>query len=714
MNPGFLGKMCLVINKPVYVGIIYGNCYDNQHQIITTSCFEVTPEFNSVYTLIPTVRGIILSAVMKGLPEHSDSLWKRGPPILASGPYILPVAIGNYFSLTTDLENGISLHYNPQRKYIVYLLFGHSTSPPPPSHPHSAAAPPMPAMPPSPFEIIECTLDFVSIREDGDVVFEPDGTLIAEFVLMESMWWDSTVTDSYNKFTCLVQQDQRYACLDIASSKTLGGTIVNKDVYNGSTLIYDFDYLRSVTLQLETSIDVNSTRNTLFGSFGAQCWTNTSNNLTIGDGVVNAYDMSVLLWYQFESPPYDMLKSDPPSLIRTVRNRMDTAGRCRVQQQVELRREWQFKLLHDFCDGMQEEELSRSRRVLSAEDTAYYSSYYYDAPMSPMDITVHRWASVASFGRWEWIHIPDTHKSLELFVDGAMSIVPVYISTRTPPSFNCSTCKPSSMWEYERDEDVHLLFERHSEISPQTPKQHQGDDDCALVVSSMTSSSAMHYNTISLRQQPPDLACPFDLFMWVPEDAPHHSDSNKECKRGTLGVSQGTSSMNGKLGSIQYTTHCSLEYVIAYTEMKKIATSMRSTYQQEGEEEKTGASSYVIDDIMEVQRNKQNCPVYCYSEDNASLDAMAAQLVSRESQLSQCCTGQYCILNHSIQTHVCVPILASSSPNEGGGESMDTFEAILLVVLSIFGSLTMIALIVQLCPVLCEGEYNSVTRTENI
>ena len=47
----------------------------------------------------------------------------------------------------------------------------------------------------------------------------------------------------------------------------------------------------------------------------------------MGDGVVNAYDVSVLMWYEFRFEPYDQLSSDP-TFVPTVEGRPETGERC--------------------------------------------------------------------------------------------------------------------------------------------------------------------------------------------------------------------------------------------------------------------------------------------------------------------------------------------------------------------------------------------------
>merc|ERR1719424_1978933 len=93
---------------------------------------------------------------------------------------------------------------------------------------------------------------------------------------------------SYDPYTCEVLQHYFYECLDIAGPKTLGSSISNASVFNISDTAFS-----------ELSDGLNTSSTSYFGG-DALC-----HDKTTGDGAINAFDVAVLTYYQFEMPPYD-------------------------------------------------------------------------------------------------------------------------------------------------------------------------------------------------------------------------------------------------------------------------------------------------------------------------------------------------------------------------------------------------------------------------
>ena len=143
---------------------------------------------------------------------------------------------------------------------------------------------------------------------------------------MERLWVDSNAAGSYSPFTCLVESNLLFECLDIASARTLGDSVM--DIYSGTVTVPEADGV----------IQMNQT-DALFGGDVA------CDGKRVGDGVVNVYDMSTLLWYQFSSSPYDTLPRDP-SVVSTVNGRTGTGARCDKESS---RQEWLLTVGEDYC-----------------------------------------------------------------------------------------------------------------------------------------------------------------------------------------------------------------------------------------------------------------------------------------------------------------------------------------------------------------------------
>ena len=178
-----------------------------------------------------------------------------------------------------------------------------SPSPPPPSPsplspPSPSPAPPIlppsppPPSPPLPFA---CTLDFLSSDAQGNLVLGSDGDLQMELIAMVRLIEDTTEADSYDPYTCKVRDSFFYECLDIASPQTLGGGLVN------------------VSHGVGNSSNWSNTSSINYFGGAARC-----HGKVTGDGLVNWLDVTVLLLYQFEKPPYGRANLPAPSMGGTI------------------------------------------------------------------------------------------------------------------------------------------------------------------------------------------------------------------------------------------------------------------------------------------------------------------------------------------------------------------------------------------------------------
>ena len=113
----------------------------------------------------------------------------------------------------------------------------------------------------------------------------PDGNLLMEFTTTERYWEESTQQNSYDPYACSVMQMPFMECLDIAGARTLG----SETEYDVSADGTDNDAI------LDMSVDLDPSNTVLFGA-DVDC-----SGKTVGDGVANAYDLAVLMWYQFLS-----------------------------------------------------------------------------------------------------------------------------------------------------------------------------------------------------------------------------------------------------------------------------------------------------------------------------------------------------------------------------------------------------------------------------
>ena len=369
-------------------------------------------------------------------------------------------------------------------------------SPPPPSPPPPSPPPPLP---------FACTLDFLTSDAYGNLVHGSDGDLQMELVAALRLIEDIPEANSYDPYTCKVRDSFFYECLDIASPKTLSSSI------NGS-----YGVGVSSTSFTWLSDGLNTSSISYFGG-AASC-----HDKITGDGAVNSLDVAVLMYYQFEMPPYGRANLPrTPAEVRTVDGRHDTWKRCGSN---ETRASWQLTVADDYCalsdnsTNYTQPTPSARRRLseqtdptsqLIAQPANGRSSVAADA-MHELGLRVCEWATVPGLGQWMRIHVPTVVLSLEFFLSGLAIEQGVVLSNQKSPPFNCTECAPEPGI---RDEPV-VTFARFLEY--EGVNAGRAATGCAKIVA-VTPGAALDKNVLSLRQQPVIQACRFDMFVWIPQ-----------------------------------------------------------------------------------------------------------------------------------------------------------------------------------------------------
>tara|TARA_B110001450_G_scaffold218216_1_gene212545 strand:+ start:848 stop:3835 length:2988 start_codon:yes stop_codon:yes gene_type:complete len=380
---------------------------------------------------------------------------------------------------------------------------------------------PPPLLPPSPAPPLgKCKLDFMTLNlRGGDLGyrFESDGTIVAEFQYMEQMHVQTSQSDSHNAYTCAVRDDYYLGCLDIAAVTTLSGSI--DSAWNDGYL----------------TVTVSSNTNLFGGS--TTCPIETGQRDVVGDGIINVYDMSALIWWHFGVAPYDSLSTNPAE-VETVWKRSGTAERC---NDGSTRSDWSALTAVQYCypDGDSRRRLSLERGVVVDPEV----------PMLDPHMHVREWARVPDKGSWHKISVDGLQLAVEIFLDSLYATETVDLSNDIYPREGCVDCEPT--WHSYTQPTVR--FARRYEYEP------YGDAKavhCATIVAAFTGSDAMRGNVLGLRQQPISKACEFDVFVWRPADAAASPVSN-HCNN-TLGVTRGSSVMDGISGLVQQNMLCSM------------------------------------------------------------------------------------------------------------------------------------------------------------
>ena len=496
-------------------------------------------------------------------------------------------------------------------------------SPPsaPPSHPSPVAPPPPP-----------CKLDFLRFNALGGYEEGNDGSVAAEFIEMERLWWDTMTKTNYDEYTCGVQEYAFTECLDIGASSTLGrdrGNYINtSDFY--ATSMENFD---------NQSVVVH---------FGGVV---TCSDVRVGDGVVNGYDIAVLLWWYFRSAPYDGL-STSGDLVDTTSPRGDTAPRCNT---AESRSAWQQELAGQYCPP----NTHASGRRLGVAQT-----------VPDMDTTVAEWGRVPGQGEWLRIHSSGVQMVLDLHLAGIWTNKPLPLSNQKAPPKNCSTCLPITN---NPAADVVLAFARRSEYDDEHSRSlqlHGGDGICG-VISSAVAMTAMLGNTISLKQQPPTKSCAFDIFLWIPlypaDQVPAKrgvDDSEQAGCAGRVGVLPGSSSMDGIRGKVQRLLSCAEAMSSVDDDLSKSPPPPPPPVcQSQGEHCSSSSpiadsrSSWLSNDIMDM--------IHRYIGDSDPIDNKLVFLTARTGDA--CCPGLVCLANACVaQSPPPAPLLLPPPPPDEG------------------------------------------------
>jgi len=377
---------------------------------------------------------------------------------------------------------------------------------------------------------MNCRLDFLQWDNYGATIPGYDGNLLAEYKMMENFLLDTSATNTYDSYTCSVAAQAFLECLDIASAKTLGGSFSNASIFNvsGTNVIaqaaQQITQGRSLLGRLGEQIDTTSSN-----YFGAEvpCMDTTNSGKNYGDGVINAFDIAALLWVQFGHAPYDQLSRAFWEVV-TVSGRDDTRWRCGRSETKPI---WQVQIANNYCVAPTDPvgtPIQYQRRLEEAPDATMLPHGHnkrklniqeqaaLPGAMANMNVDVIEWAVVPSAGRWMRIRFSETIMVTDLFLSGIAVDNAVQLSNAWPPAFGCTTCVPDSSVNQPAVLFQRLIEYPDSGLNP-TMSQLLAAQYCAQIVPGSDPTTVLMGNILSVRQQPLTAACPFDIYIWIPE-----------------------------------------------------------------------------------------------------------------------------------------------------------------------------------------------------
>ena len=315
-----------------------------------------------------------------------------------------------------------------------------------------------------------------------DFVGQPDGYLVTELALMQEIQKQTAATQTTDFYTCKVAADPILECLDIGSAGMLGGLNVSNVQYDDSTGNYE-----------RLGYDAYTSGSSLFGQ-------NCGAGYAVGDGTVNAFDIAALLWAHFRQAPYDLIDQRPDA-VYTTKGRGDTSSRCGTGNS---RLAWQLEIADGFCPFEDQLALPSSSAATSASFLTELVDSTSPRIIAPsFNVEVATWALGGDAGAWWKIHLPGNVIATDLFFTGLRSAIGSTevrgdLSNEAPPPRGCMNCTP----KYSPSEAT-ITFKRRNSA-----------EQCATILPA--ASAALIDGSISLRQSPPQLACPFDIIIWVP------------------------------------------------------------------------------------------------------------------------------------------------------------------------------------------------------
>ena len=415
-----------------------------------------------------------------------------------------------------------------------------------------------------------------------------DGNLKAEYDAASTIMRSITAAESNDQFTCMLVGELFVAeqsvdpivdsyefltpsrmlhCLDIGTMGTLDGL---------PPMVETPGSRRSVAnITLEANARGANVSSTLFG--GVDCVDTPSTvaagnpNVTrVGDGIINGYDVAILLWSQFKKPPYDSL---PPlseySSVETVEANIGLAETCCMANNLTgwscindtayTKSEYivatnpldgQCSAVHtiDYHPGEQAwgrraaEDDGRALQLI--DETADFVALAAAAATGAVvanQIEVYRWLTVPSVGQWTKIALPATALAIELtLINLDTSTIGSVLSFKAPPLSDCDptseNCEPDVT---HRDKTV-VHYHRREDLIEEAGFTVR---DCALIFPSRDAAIGAD-GAVGMYQEPASGACPFDLYVWTPVGAAF--DANAPCD-GQVGIEMG-SSMNDGFG----------------------------------------------------------------------------------------------------------------------------------------------------------------------
>ncbi len=303
-------------------------------------------------------------------------------------------------------------------------------------------------------------------------MMEADGHLTTE---LEQMILLST--QPFNTYWCKVAQEPKMHCLDIGAPTTL----------SGSYTLSELNGLDNNNPHLHTLFNTSTQNGVILWGQNQQC-----DEKTVSDGIINVFDVSILMSYIFKEGPYNFTNYDPKE-VKTTEGRHDLIDRCDDGQS---NTDYITEYINDSCGDM--------RRRLEEDTIIQSSGRWFDIQSrtsvnTQMAYAEHAYVVSNSREEGTWYSLQTQNVPLSIYIgfDGITS-EDVYLNNAV---FDVSNTPANT----------EVRFTRSCEFSnPSTCFS------CAELVTVSPDQIVIVDQVLQLRQSPFDRACPLQLHLWVP------------------------------------------------------------------------------------------------------------------------------------------------------------------------------------------------------
>jgi hypothetical protein len=303
----------------------------------------------------------------------------------------------------------------------------------------------------------------------------------------------------------------------------------------------------------------------------------------VGDGVINVFDISVVLSYIFKDPGYDSLPANPALILTTEARSGDAAAAC---EQGLSRSAYLADYAADVCAGAGSAG-ARQRRLRAADGrlATPRPRRLLEGPFATVDQALAAAAAArnplatrnpglqvrspgativahVSSGADRFEYVPALQYDVVLAaVHASGTWITVHmggVATRLELAFSGITgngALDNLRFDHEPPADpdsIRIRFTRLCEYAGSCDRR------CAGIEAGVaTSAGVLQGNTVSLVQRPPESACAYDLHAWVPAGASAQAalGTGRRLTSACIGVDYIALS-NGDAGLIGTTSMC--------------------------------------------------------------------------------------------------------------------------------------------------------------